>query len=281
MKSWQGLNKLLAGRSINSCLGVWQNLQASAQARLRGPVQPAFAFEQSSPQNAPTPKRRRPASGENIAVDRTIQAQQPINFPPINAPGYPGTDPGASASILEGPPKKKRGRPSKAEYEAKVAEAAARGEEYQPPPKRKKTPRTSLEGAPNAYMVTPGMTDVGAVGEGSTSKKPARKLKAAPEEASNRAYGPTVRNPALEATAQAAGQMRIDQEQAIKSTIPETQASEVEARENLLPDMREQVEQTAPDIVQSTMTLRHDPTPQNISTSYQGPARDPATTGEQ
>ena len=185
------------------------------------------------------------------------------------------------ASNLEGPPKKKRGRPSKAEYEAKVAEAAARGEEYHPPPKRKKTPRTSLESAPNPYMATPSMTDVGAMGEDSPNRKKARKLKPAPEEASNRTSGPAIRNLTLEATAHAAGQMQSDEEKAVRSTIPETQASEVETRENPLASAREHVEYTAPDTVQSTMTLRQDSTPRNTFTPYQGPTRDPATTGEQ
>ncbi|CAF9914109.1 MAG: hypothetical protein ALECFALPRED_009325 [Alectoria fallacina] len=278
--SWYEMS-LPNGRSVNSCLGVWQNLQASAQPHFTGPVRPMVAFEQPSPQNAPKPKKRRPASGENVVLDRTIQPQQPFNFPPVNAPDDPATDRAATASKSGGPPKKKRGRPSKAEYEAKVAEAAARGEEYHPPPKRKKTPRTSLEGAPNAGMVTPSMTEVGAAGEGFASSKKARRLKAASEEASNLASEPAVRSLALEATAQAADQMQIDDENPVKSTIPETQASEFEARENLLADMREHADLTAPDTVQSTMTLQHDTTPQHDFTSYQGPTRDPATTGEQ
>lgn len=219
---------LIAGRSVNSCLGVWQNLQANARAHFTGPVQPMFAFEQPPTQSAPKPKKKRPASGESVALDRTIQSQQPFNFPPVNALSDPATGQGAMASNLGGPPKKKRGRPSKAEYEAKVAEAAARGEEYHPPPKRKKTPRTSLEGAPNAGIVTPSMTEVGAAGEESTSMKKARKPNAAPEEASNLASESTVRSLALVATAHAADQMQIEEEKPFKSIIPETQASEVD-----------------------------------------------------
>lgn len=281
VKNWQGLNIIITGRSVSSCILVWQNLQANAQALFTAPVQPMVAFEQPFPQNASKPKKKRPASGENVpsAVDRMIQPQQPFNFPPVNAPNDPATDQGATASALGGPPKKKRGRPSKAEYEAKVAEAAARGEQYQPPPKRKKTPRPSLQGAPNPGMVTPSMTDIGAAGEGSTGNKKARKTKAAPEEASSLPSEPTARSLTFGGTAHAADQMQIDEEKPFKSTIPETQASEFEARESLLAQMREHAEYTAPGTAQSTLTLQHDSTPQNDITSYQRPTRDPATTG--
>lgn len=279
MKGWQRLNILLTGRSVSSCILVWQHLQATAQARFTAPVQPMVAFEQPSPHNASKPKKRRPASGENIpsAVDRMIQPQQPFNFSSVNTPSDPTTDPGATASVSGRPPKKKRGRPSKAEHEAKVAEAAARGEEYQPPSKRKKTSRPSQQGAPNAGMV---MTDVGAAGEGSTGKKKAQKPKAASEVASSLASEPTTRSLAFKATAHAADQMQIEKEKHLKSTIPETQASDFETRGSLFAGTREHAGSTAPDTIQSTMTLQHDSTPQNVFTSYQGPTRDPAITGE-
>ena len=210
-----------------------------------------------------------------------IQPQQPSNFLPVNTSGDSATDQVAAALVSAGPPKKKRGRPSKAEYEAKVAEAAARGEEYQPTPRRKKKPRPQPQGTPTAGMVTPSMTEVGAAGEGSTGKKKARKPNAAPEEPSSQAFGTAARTFALEATAHAADKMRIEEDKPVKSTIPETQASEFEARESLLANMREHAEQLAPDTMQSTMTLQHDSTPQHDFMSYQGPTRDPATTGEQ
>ena len=206
-----------------------------------------------------------------------IQPQQPFNFSSVNTSSDPTTDPGATASVSGGPPKKKRGRPSKAEYEARVAEAAARGEEYQPPPKRKKDPRPSQQGAPNAGMV---MTEVGAAGEGSTGKKKAQKPKAAPEVASSLASDPTSRSFALKATAHVADQMQMEKEKHFKSTIPKTQASEFQTQESLLAGTREHAGNTAPDTMQSSMTLQHQSTPQNDFTSYQGPTRDPAITGE-
>ena len=180
-----------------------------------------------------------------------------------------------------GPLRKKRGRPSKVEYEAKVAEAAARGEEYQPTPRRKKNRHPSLQGAPNASMVTPGMAEAGTAGEGYASNNIARTWKTAPEGAGGLASRPTGRNLDMEATALAANQMQTDHMKSFKNTIPETQASEVEAREHLLADMRENAERTAPDTVHSTMTLQHDSTPHSSFTSYQAPMRGPGTTRDQ
>ena len=236
-------------------------------------------FEQPFSQNASKPKKKqRPASGEHVTstVDRMLQPQLPLNFPSVNSPSDPASDQGVTASVLGGPPKKKRGRPSKVEHEAKVAEAAARGEIYQPTPKRKKAPQPSLEGAPNVGMVTPSMTEIGATGEGSASKTRIRKPKAGIEETGGLASEPTARGFGLEATAFAADQM-----QPFRSTIPETQASGVEARESLPADMGGIAERTAPDTFQSTMTLRHDSTPRTDFTSYHGPSRDSVRTGEQ
>ena len=276
LKSWQGLKVILTGRSVSSCMVAWNQIHANVQTRFTAPVQPMVSFEQPSPQNASKPKKRRPASGDNVssAVDRVIQPQLPFNFPSVNTPGDPAADQGVTAPVLGGPPKKKRGRPSKVEYEAKVAEAAARGEKYQPTPKRKKAPQPSLQGAPNASMVPP-------MSEGSASKARAQKPKARPDEAGGLASDPTARSLALEASALATDQMQIEKEKPFKSTIPETQASEFEARRTLAADIRENAERTALDTVQSTMTLRHDSTPGNDFTFYQGPTRDSVTRGEQ
>lgn len=240
-------------------------------------------FGQPTPLNASKPKKRRPASGGNVpsAVDRVIQPQLPFNFPSVNAPSGPATDPVMTTPILGGPPKKKRGRPSKVEYEAKVAEAAARGEKYQPTPKRKKAPRPSLQGAPNAGMATPSITEVGNTGEGSAGKARARKLREGPEEAGGLASDPTARGLALDRTALAANPMQIREENPFKGTIPETQVSAFEARGSLSAGIRENAERTALDAVQSTMALRQDSTPGHDFPFYQGPMRDPVTTGEQ
>ncbi len=75
-----------------------------------------------------------------------------------------------------GPPaKKKRGRPSRAEIEARMAAAAARGETY-PPTKSPRTPKPKAAGADAGHMVTPvsagaALTATGAVSVGSAMKK--------------------------------------------------------------------------------------------------------------
>ena len=283
-KSWQQLRNKLTGRSVSSCMAVWQQLHANVQARYPAPSQPMVTFEQPFSQNASKPKKKqRPASGENVSstVDRMLQPQLPLNFPSVNSPGDPASDQGVTASVLGGPQKKKRGRPSKVEHEAKVAEAAARGEIYQPTPKRKKAPRSSLEGAPNVGMVTPSMTEVGTTGEGSASKTRTRKPKSGIEETGGLVSEPTARSLGLEATAFRADQMHFEDGKAFKSTIPETQASDIESRESLSADMGGIAERTAPDTFQSTMTLRHDSTPRTDYTSYRGPSRDAVRTGEQ
>ena len=265
-------------------MAVWQQLHANVQARFPAPTQPMVTFEQPFSQNASKPKKKqRPASGENLTstVDRMIQPQLPLNFPSVNSPGDPTSDQGVAASALGGPPKKKRGRPSKVEHEAKVAEAAARGEIYQPTPKRKKAPRQALEGAPNVGMGTPSMTEVGPTGEGSASMTRIRKPKTGLEETGGLASEPTARSLGLEATAFAADQMQFEEGKPFRSTIPETQASHVEARESLPADMGGIAERTAPDSFQSTMTLRHDSTPRTDFASYHGSSRDPVRTGEQ
>ena len=263
---------------------VWKHLQqANAQARFANPVQPMMAFDQTSSHNASKQKKKRQTSGEHgsPAVDRAIQPQLPLNFAPVNSPSNPATEQGLPASAVGGPLKKKRGRPSKVEYEAKVAEAAARGEEYQPTPRRKKNRQPSLQGAPNAGMLTPGMAEAGTAGEGYASSNTARTWKTAPEGAGSLASRPTGRNLEIEASPLAANQMQTDHMKQFKSTIPETQASEIQARENLLADMRENAERTGPDTVHSTMTLQHDSAPHSSFTSYQNPMRGPGTTREQ
>lgn len=72
-----------------------------------------------------------PRTSEFSAVNETYHS--PLH-PVVPSPGGPGGE----------PPKKKRGRPSKAEYEVRVAEYAARGESY-PAPRKSKASRHSAE----------------------------------------------------------------------------------------------------------------------------------------
>lgn len=77
-----------------------------------------------------------------MAVDRIIQPRT-SEFSAVNETYLSPLHPAAPSSGGE-PPKKKRGRPSKAEYEVRVAEYAARGESY-PAPRKSKASRHSAE----------------------------------------------------------------------------------------------------------------------------------------
>lgn len=95
------------------------------------------------------PKKRPYGSDGSMAVDRIIQPRT-SEFSAVNenyqSPLHPAApNPGGE------PPKKKRGRPSKAEYEVRVAEYAARGEPY-PAPRKSKASRHSTE---NQSLFTP------------------------------------------------------------------------------------------------------------------------------
>ena len=196
-----------SGRSVSACQKAFEHL-------LNNPTT-TFPLVLRPPVNAetrvtPKQRKRQYPSGEGpMAVDRIIQPRI-SDFSSVNEPFNP---PLASTAAVPGePPKKKRGRPSKAEYEIRLAEYAARGEPL-PPPRKPKTPKRSAERpAPTANMFTP---TAGAAVEGGTLSTPT------PQEAG--AAGPTPapgvpprpgtaekgsRNLALEATALAADQIQ-------------------------------------------------------------------------
>jgi len=194
-------------------------------------------------------------------TDRTSHPQQ-SNFPPVNATSDPITfqvAPTAPVTNTEQRPGKKRGRPSKAVYEQRVREAAERGEVY-PPPRKRKTPRASLEGVPGEGMLTPtkAEAEAGAAGESSTGKRktrPKASAKVAPLEPTLALEGDL----ALEATASAADRMQSDAEkEPVRSTIPETQSTDFPAQDSLLSGLREYAAQTGADTAQSSSTLKGD-----------------------
>lgn len=88
------------------------------------------------------PKKRPYGSDGSMAVDRIIQPRT-SEFSAVNETYHPPLHPAAPSSGAE-PLRKKRGRPSKAEYEVRVAEYAARGESY-PAPRKSKASRRSAE----------------------------------------------------------------------------------------------------------------------------------------
>lgn len=88
------------------------------------------------------PKKRPYGSDGSMAVERIIQPRT-SEFSAVNETYHLPLHP-AAPSLAGEPPKKKRGRPSKAEYEVRVAEYAARGEPY-PAPRKSKASRRSAE----------------------------------------------------------------------------------------------------------------------------------------
>lgn len=195
-----------------------------------------------------------------VIADRTLQPQL-SNFPSVNASSDPVALQTAPSTTIGEPPRKKRGRPSKEEFDKRVAEAARRGEVY-PPPRKRKTPRPSAEGVPGATMGTPAMAQAGTTGEGSTGKKRAKKpnpvtVESNPDpEVTESKLAPDATE-ALEATASAAdNKMQIDTEGAVPSPIPETQTMEFPTRESLLAGTREHAAREAPETMQSSSTLK-------------------------
>lgn len=131
------------------------------------------------------------------------------------------------------PPKKKRGRPSKAEQEIRAAQAAERGEIY-PPPKKVKTPRSSMAGgAPIAVMTSTPTTEAPSPGMISTEKrKRGRPGKTQPEASKL----------SLEATAHAVEQMQAESGNVSGESVAETQAPQYTSPYHNLADMQEQAD---------------------------------------
>jgi hypothetical protein len=88
-------------------------------------------------------------------MGRLIQPRPPHSYPAEYAPGPTYT----MSPIGEPANKKKRGRPTKAEAQARADAAAARGEVY-PPPRKSRPSITSLE-PPSAEAQRPGATPPG------------------------------------------------------------------------------------------------------------------------
>ena len=223
-----------------------------------------------------------------MTADRSLQPQQSA-FPSVNAPSPSG--PFAFHPVSGTPPgeplRKKRGRPSKEEFDKRVAEAAHRGETY-PPPRKRKPPRTTEQGVQNNSVATLGTIGASAVieSEGSGGKKKTKKPKATP------AIGParpeTVevslvpeykeRGLAPDAKTSATDRMKIGAEESAQIAIPETQASEFPAREGLLAGLREHAARTESETAQSSSTAIHESAPKSdLTVHYTAPNQATAT----
>ena len=90
--------------------------------------------------NFPTTDTGTPST---ISTVRDIQPR-PLSFSSVNGQQQMIAPAPIAISPVE-PPRKKRGRPTKSEFERRQAEARERGEVW-PKPRKPKTPRTSMEG---------------------------------------------------------------------------------------------------------------------------------------
>ena len=230
------------------------------------------------------PLKARPSAPDPSMLPHLSHFAAVNETPPTTRTYLRGPDAPAPGSDKKG---KKRGRPSKAEYEIRAAEAKARGEPW-PPPKKTKLPRTATEDA----------SRFGGPADATTSNiKGGRKqrAKAVPGAAlgtgeipGGQAAGATVTGYAPSpddggrlAQTTLTGTTEVPQ----RSTIPETQASEFPASESLLAELREQAGQSArgagaeeqaqspqnlptqAETAQSSVTLKQESQPQTLPRS--------------
>lgn len=142
-RQWRSeLIAISLGRSVSACQKAYDHLLSLAHPPTVYPVpyRPTNYIEPKPPMVKP--KKRPYGSDGSMAVDRIIQPRT-SEFSAVNETYHSPLHPAAPSPGGE-PPKKKRGRPSKAEYEVRVAEYAARGESY-PAPRKSKASRHSAE----------------------------------------------------------------------------------------------------------------------------------------
>ncbi|KAG6994031.1 hypothetical protein G7Y79_00048g084270 [Physcia stellaris] len=209
------------GRSLSACQRAFTRLRTRQE--MGTAMRPQGAPEQFLPLSRP---KKRTSAGDLSTPSHPAPGFS--SFPSVNNPS-PAHGLPSNVSTPGGKPQKKRGRPSKAEYELKVAEAAARGEVY-PPPKKIKTPKTA--GEEGASLIATGAQD-----EGSAPGNPA------PSETRKRlpkAKAPKEHQPTLQATANAANALG----QPSEVPVLETQSTELGHSESLLAGLQEHAART-------------------------------------
>ena len=185
-------------------------------------MRPPGAPEQ---QSLPLPKpRKRTSAGDLSTPSHATPGFS--SFPSVNSPNPAHGLP--NVTTVGGKLQKKRGRPSKAEYDLKVAEAAARGEVY-PPPKKIKTPKTPIEEGVASTML--GAPDDGGLPGNST---PSEAKKRTPKAKADKSPQTT-----LEATASAANALG----QSSGAAGSETQSTEMVPPESLSANLQEHAAQ--------------------------------------
>ncbi|KAI9837534.1 MAG: hypothetical protein M1819_007185 [Sarea resinae] len=149
---WTGLS-LPEGRSLKSCQDVFSNLLEAPSATNIGKL------------GALSPRKRPlPTEGGSTPQGRTLQPR-PAAFSSING----RDDPTLQTSPADEPPKRKRGRPSKADVQARAEAAAARGEV--PPGSSHAGAPFTPSARPIAMMTPTGTSAANTPGTGSTGKR--------------------------------------------------------------------------------------------------------------
>ena len=256
------------GRSVAACQNQIRILTTSNHGVVAPVPQSQDVGQPSTRNDHPSFSYARPLTSDVLRQPQQYQFA-PINEPRSAASFQTATYPPGAAPDKSG---KKRGRPSKAEREIREAEAAARGEVYQPTKRNPKNPRPSTE-----------VASLEEAGEDPGSEKKTKKQKIDTEP-----MGPPTRlqnegGPLSLSTTAAEEQMQIDTpERQFRSTIPETQGSDFSATSSLLPGLKEQAmraevasleplhtsERSIQDTVQSSVTLQQGPsTDENASAS--------------
>ncbi|OCL08130.1 hypothetical protein AOQ84DRAFT_293757 [Glonium stellatum] len=137
------------GRSLRSCQVAYNDIAAGYSAgdynRQHPQLPPPIIYP------GPEIPKKRPLQPEtSTPIGRLLQPRPPHSYP-VDYTGGPAY---AMSPVGEPANKKKRGRPTKAEAQARADAAAARGEVY-PPPRRQRTSLPSTELQP-AGSTTPG-----------------------------------------------------------------------------------------------------------------------------
>ena len=126
------------GRSVRSCqmaFGDINSTYSTSDYRSRPPLPAPVSYP------GPDISKKRPLQPETTTpIGRLLQPRPPHSYPGefIGGPAYVHSPTGEPAN------KKKRGRPTKAEAQARADAAAARGEVY-PPPRKARTSITTTE----------------------------------------------------------------------------------------------------------------------------------------
>ena len=268
-------NCLSPGRSTNSCRANYMDMQGfprnqarqpeftgvAAPSPLQNPRSPyGEGFGQRSGFNQPAQgptgspgtvhyRYAQPAIGD-LPLKARPSAPDPSMHPHLShfaavneGPPTPGLQVKGSDTSTPGSDKKgkKRGRPSKAEYEIRAAEARARGDPW-PPPKKMKIPRTSIEEVSGFGDAVDATTSKVKGGRKSKAKAAPGAIPEQGETPEGQAAGAAATGDALSPDTEAQpapktfiGTPEVQQ----RSTIPETQASEFPASDSLLTSMRE------------------------------------------